>query len=488
MAAAEMAAASVGSARASRDVALQIGARVINLALGIFVTALVARALGDAGFGQWSTLLVVVQLSAYFTSFGVESVVVRQAAAEPDREEEWTGVLLVLRLLLAIPAVFVGLIVVLAVQESAAMLAAGLLLLLQIPFNIGASLRVVHQMRVRNVIPMLVLTFNSAVWGIAVLVIYLTGGGLVALAATFTASAALTALLQTVLALRLVRPDLRPAREAVVEVARIGIPVGISGLLVMAYARVDQLIVFSVAGSSEAGLYGAVYRAVEQAQFVPVSVMTTLMPILTIAWARDRERMVRIARLAAEYLSIASLGALAASIVLAKQVIVLLYGSDFEAAAPALPVLSAAFVFICFGYLTTNLLLIVGMQRRLIRIGLLGLAVNVVGNLLLVPAVGFIGAAWMTLGTEVVVVGAGAVMLAGRLGLSVTGAGLGRLPQIVAAAVGLGLGLAALDAAGLPFAALLVFAAAGYPVLLLGLRALDLAEVRNLLRERSAGG
>ena len=487
MAAGETAAASVGSARASRDVAFQIFARVLNLVLGILVTALVARTLGDAGFGQWSTLLVVVQLSAYFTSFGVESVVVRQAAAQPEREPEWTGVLLVLRLLLAIPAVLVGLIVVLAVQESAAMLAAGLLLLLQIPFNIGASLRVVHQMRVRNAIPMYVLTLNSVLWGIAVLAIYLTGGGLVALAATFTASAALTALVQTVLALRLIRPDLRPARAAVLEVARIGIPVGISGLLVMAYARVDQLIVFSVAGSSEAGLYGAVYRAVEQAQFVPVSVMTTLMPILTVAWTRDRERMLRISGLATEYLSIGSLGGLAVSIVLAKPLIVLLYGSDFEAAAPALPVLSAAFVFICFGYLTTNLLLIVGLQGRLIRIGVLGLVVNVIGNLLLVPAVGFIGAAWMTLGTELVVVGAGAWMLAGRLGMSASVSSLGRLPRITAAAAGLGLGLAALDWAGLPFAALLAAAALGYPSLLLGLRALDFAELRSLLRERSSG-
>lgn len=466
--------------------AIQVVARVLNLGLGIVVTALVARALGDAGFGQWSTLLVVVQLSAYFTSFGVESVVVRQAAAEPDREEEWTGVLLVLRLLLAVPALIVGLIVVLAVQESSAMLAAGLLLLLQIPFNVGASLRVVHQMRVRNWIPMIVLTLNSVVWGAAVLVIFLSGGGLVALAAAFTATAALTALVQTWLAVRLVRPDLRPSRAAVLEVARIGIPVGVSGLLVMAYARIDQLIVFSVAGSSEAGLYGAVYRIVEQAQFVPVSVMTTLMPILTVAWASDRERMLRIGRLSAEYLTIASLGGLAGAIVLAEPLVVLLYGSDFEAAAPALPVLAGAFVFICFGYLTTNLLLIVGLQRRLVGIGVLGLAVNVAGNLVLVPAVGFIGAAWMTLATEVVVVGAAARMLRRRLALPAGVPDLGRLPRILAAAAGLGLGLAALDAVGVPLAGLLLAAALAYPGLLLGLRALDLAEVRDLLRQRSA--
>ena len=272
----------------SRDVAIQLIARILNLALGVVVTALVARALGEAGFGQWSTLLVVVQLAGYFTSFGVETVVVREAASEPDREADWVGALLVLRVLLSVPAIIVGLIVVFLVQESTAMLVAGLVLVAQIPFNIGASMRVVHQLRVRNWVPMVVLTLNSVLWGAAVVVIYVAGGGLVALAVAMTVSGAITSILQMIAALRLIRPRWRPSREAIVRLARVGAPVGVAGLLIMIYARIDQLIVFSIAGSAEAGLYGAVYRIVEQAHFVPISLMTTLAPILASSWSRDR--------------------------------------------------------------------------------------------------------------------------------------------------------------------------------------------------------
>ena len=469
---------------AGRDVAFQIVARVLNLALGVVVTALVARALGDAGFGEWSTLLVVAQLAAYFTSFGVESVIVRQAAAEPGREAEWTGVLLILRLLLAAPAFLVGLVAVLLIQDSSTMLLAGVLLLLQIPFNIGGSLRVIHQVRVRNVIPMLVLTFNSVIWGAAVLVIYLSDGGLVPLAAAFTVVAALTALIQTAAALRLVRPQLPPPRASIVEVARIAIPVGLAGLLVLAYARIDQLLVFSIAGNVEAGLYGAAYRIIEQAHFVPVSLMTTLLPILTTAWTTDRERMMRITILAGEYLSIGSLGGLAVSIVVAEPLIVLLYGQEFSDAAPALPVLAGAFVFICIGYLTSNLLLIAGLQRRLITAGLLGLAINVAGNLVLVPLWGFMGAAWMTLVTEAAVVLWTAWVL--RESMQLSAPALGRMLRIFLAALALGLVLAGLRAAGVPLAGLLAAAAVVYPALLFALRALDLGEVRVILRERAA--
>ena len=65
--------------------------------------------------------------------------------------------------------------------------------------------------------------------------------------------------------------------------------------------------------------------------------------------------------------------------------------------------LAAAFVFISFGYLNGNLLVVLGLQRRLLRISLIALVVNVCGNLILVPLMGFMGAAWMTLATEVVV-------------------------------------------------------------------------------------
>ena len=405
---------------------------MLNLGLGVVVTALVARALGDAGFGQWSTILVVVQLIAYFTSFGVESVVIREATAEPAREGEWLGALLILRSLLSVPAILAGLVVVLLLQESTAMLVAGLVLLVQTPFNVGASLRVTHQLRVSNWVPMAILTLNSVLWGAAVVVIFVVGGGLVPLAIAMTATSVLTATLQAIAAVKIARPDLRPSREATMRLARVGLPVGLSGLLVLAYARIDQLLVFAIAGSTAAGLYGAEYRIVEQAHLIPVSMMTTLMPILAAAWTANRERALRITWLAAEYLTIASLGGLVVSLVVARPVTVLLYGEDFASAAPALPVLAGAFVFICFGYLTGNLVLIAGLQRRLVAIGLIGLVVNVAGNVVLIPAWGFMGAAWMTLATEAVVVIATALMLRRQLGLTLPP--LGRMARVVLAA------------------------------------------------------
>jgi O-antigen/teichoic acid export membrane protein len=466
--------------RMTRDVVIQIGARIFNLALGIVVTSLVVRTLGEAGFGEWSTLLVAIQLTAYFTSFGVESVAVRQVAIEPQREADWVGALLMVRMILSLPAGITGLIVVLVAQNSTSMLVAGLILLAQLPFNTVSSLRVVYQSRVRNDLPMYFLTLNSVLWGAAVVVIYFAGGGLVALAIAMTATGLVTVVWQAVIALRFVKPHLPPPRDAMIELTRIGIPVGTAGLLIIIYARIDQLIVYGIAGASDAGLYGAVYRIIEQAHFIPISLMTTAAPILAASYMKNREHMLGLSRLIAELLTVASLGGLAVAIVVAEPLTVFLFGESFKDAAPALPVLSGAFVFICYGYLNSNLLLVIGLQKRLIITGLLALVVNIGGNLIFVPIYGFMAAAWLTLITEFVVVLAATYFV--RHALQLGWPALGRVPRIVVAAAVLGLGLAGFNTLGVPLAGLLVIALVAYPTLLFILRAVDLREVRALLR------
>ncbi len=98
---------------------------------------------------------------------------------------------------------------------------------------------------------------------------------------------------------------------------RAALPIGISGMLIISYARIDQVIVFTIVGSGAAGLYGSVYNVLDQAHFVPISILTTLAPVMAAAWPADRARLLRTARLTAELMAVASLGALAFAIVAA---------------------------------------------------------------------------------------------------------------------------------------------------------------------------
>jgi O-antigen/teichoic acid export membrane protein len=158
--------------RAARDVLVQVVARILNLLLGVFVTALVARTLGKSAYGQWTTIFVVLTLVGYLANFGMEKVVVREAAANPEREEEWLGAFMLVRLYILGPVVLLSLLALLVLHRSHQMLIAGAILTISMPFEGVGVLSLVFQLRVKNLVPMLVLTLRSALWAGAVAFIY----------------------------------------------------------------------------------------------------------------------------------------------------------------------------------------------------------------------------------------------------------------------------------------------------------------------------
>ncbi|MGP0103540.1 MAG: flippase [Solirubrobacteraceae bacterium] len=468
------------SHRAAHDIVMQVVVRIANLALGAVVTALVVRTLGENGYGQWSTGFVTLGLIGYFANFGMEGVVLREAARDPEHEHEWIGAAMMLRLAVLLPVMLVSFGSILLLHRSHEMLIAGAILVVAMPFGGVGALGMLFQLRVDNRVPMFILTLRSVLWGIAVVVIYLEHGGMIALAIAMVSTNAVGSIVQVVLALKLVERVPRPSRKRIREVVRVGLPIGISGVLIISYARVDQVIVYSVVGTNAAGLYGSVYNLLDQAHFVPISVLTTLAPVIAASWPANRARLLRTARLTAELLAITSLGGLAFAIVASTPVVRLIFGQQFVPAAPALPVLGAAFVFISFGYLNGNLLVVLGLQRRLLWISAIALVVNVCGNLILVPLVGFMGAAWMTLVTEVVVCAGSLRLIMRELELPLPRPG--RMGRTALAAALLAAALDALRLAHAPLGALVAAACVFYPALLFGLRACGPEDVRVLLR------
>jgi O-antigen/teichoic acid export membrane protein len=472
--------------RAATDVLVQVVARILNLLLGVFVTALVARTLGATYYGQWSTIFVVLTLVGYFSAFGMERVVVREAAADPEHEQEWLGAMMLLRLYLTGPVVVLSLLALLLLQRSHQMLVAGVILMVTMPFDGVGVLQLVFQLRVKNLVPMLVLTLRSVLWAGAVAFIYYDhSGGMIALAVAMAATNAAGTIYQTIAAMRVLPSWPRPSRAKLMPLVKVGLPLGLSGVLVIAYARIDQLIVYGFTGSHASGLYGAMYNIIDQSHFLPMSVLTTLTPIIAASWATDRERMLRVVAVAAELLSVASLGILAFAIAASRPLVQVVFGQHFVPGANALPVLAGAFVFICFGYLNGSLLTVMGLQQKLLRISLVALAVNVAGNLVLVPLTGYMGAAWMTLATELAVFLQSARVIV--LNLDAPPPALGKIARTILAAALMSGTLALLNHAGATLLELVLASGVVYGVLLLAFRALTLDDLRVFLRrERTA--
>jgi O-antigen/teichoic acid export membrane protein len=469
----------VGARRLTFDVAVQIIARIANLALGVVVTLVLVHALGSNSFGLWSTLFAITQITSSFGELGLNQIAVSRAASEPDREHEWLGSLLSLRLLLAVPIALASIAAVFLLVPSHEGRVAGTLLSLVLLAGAAGTLSVVFQLRVRNHISMAILTMNSIVWGAGVIVVAIASGGIVAFAAVFLAVTVFTTAVTAALASRTAVVSMHGVRRLWRPMLRVGLGLGAAGILVTLYVKLDQILVFKIAGSHQAGLYGADYRLLDQIQFIPTSVMTTLFPLIAAAYPHNRDRVRNLLQMSAEYLTMASLPILAFTIVAADPIVTLLFGKQFGPAAPALPILAGAFVSISFGYLVGNMVVILEIQRQFLRYAAIGLVLNAVLNVLFIPRYGFLAAAWITLLTEVTVMSLSMRRVLQTLRMRPR---LNRLARTFLAALAMGLAVWLARAVGVPLGGLVVVAAISYLPSLILLRVLRRDELMSVIR------
>jgi O-antigen/teichoic acid export membrane protein len=470
----------IGARRASADIAVQIIGRIGNLALGVVVTLVIVRQLGAHGFGQWSTIVAISQIAANFGELGLGQVAVSRAAADPGRESQWLGALLSLRLLLAIPIAIVSAVAVLLIAPTQASRIAGVLLSCVLLLGAPAAMTVAFQLRVRNDISIAIMTLNSVVWTASVLVVAVLSGGIVALAVAFTAVSLMTSSVTLLAARRVVPIRLRGTRQDWGGLMKVGLGVGAAGILVTLYVKLDQILVLEFAGSLQAGLYGAAYRVLEQVQFIPSAVMTTLFPLIASTYPGDLPRVRGLLQRIAEYLALASLPILVFTSIAAGPIVTLLFGTKLHAAAPALPILMGAFVSISFGYIAGSMVVILELQRRFLGYAAIALVLNTVLNVILIPRYGFVAAAWVTVLTEVTVMSLTMRSVLRALHMRPR---VSRLARTLVAALIMGGCTWVARTAGVPLAGLVVIAGITYLAGVAILRIIPLNEVAALLRK-----
>lgn len=473
----------VGSRRVAADVAVQIGGQVLNIALGVITTVVLVRALEATRYGQWATILAAIELIAMIGNLGLETVAIRFAAQEPEREGAWVGAATSLRVAIALPMLVAFLAVLAVVAADRSMLVAGAILSLTYLTAALSTLRIVFRLHVRNHVTVFFTTVNSVLWAGSVIAIAAGGGGIVAFALAFIVVTLVVQVGLAVIALRTIHVQWRGVRELWPRLLGIGISVGIASTLTFAYGRVDQILVYELAPhSAEVGVYAAMYKILDNAGFVPMAVMVTLFPIMAGLFPADRERLRRMMQVAIDYLTFVALGGLALTIVAAEPIVQLLYGSDFVSGSTVLTILIAAFLPICIGNVAGNMVVAMDLQRTYIWFAGVGLALNLALNLVLIPRYGIEAAAWVTLATEVVVVSLSTAAVLRRIEMRLS---LRRISLALLAAAAAALAVWGLRQAGAGAVALILAMAALYPALLLALRALDLAQLRRLLRDRN---
>lgn len=394
-------AASASSRRMFANIALQIGTRVLTTGVGLVTLAVLARALGVRDFGVWTAALAFVGIFGTLTELGLTNAATLGMTDDPEREGQWLGALVALRAaftvaasLACVGAIALGLNGDGHVREVTLIFA---ITLLSAP---ASALMTVFQSRVRSGMSAAIVVMQTCLLTGGVIVLAALHAGIVSFAWMFVGVAIVVSLAQVLVARRVVKLAVRRGRQLWRPMMRVAVPLGLASVLIFVYYRVDAVLLFQLASAKEAGVYGAAYRFLDPLTALPALVMATLFPVLSAVRRSDPARLRRLVQSCADYMLVVSLPALAVTLVLSGAIIDLVYGPGFDRAAGVLPILTGAFVSICFGSLAGFLAPLLDLQWRLAIFAAIGAVANVALNLVLIPPYGAFGSAWATLVTE----------------------------------------------------------------------------------------
>jgi len=383
-----------GNARNAAWLILEKGFRwLVALTVGVWL----ARALGPAQFGALASALSLVLLWGSAASFGIDNVVVRELVRTPSARGELLGTAFALRLL---GGALAGLGAALTGWLLRADLAATLTAIAAVNLAVGAGevFDLWFQAEVRAHRAVVARTLAFAVISAARVVLLLNHASPTAFAWAFAAEAALASV---ALAFAYRAEPARPALLAPTfararALLRESWPNIVSGLAMMAYMKLDRVLLGELADDRAVGLYGAACTLTEAWYFLPVVLASSATPALTRLRATDPAAyLIRLAQLAR---LLAALGwALGLALTLAAPFLAGgLFGAAYRDATPILAILAWGLLFAFVGVAASPWYLNEGLLRPAMWRHLLGAALNLLLNLLFIPRWGAPGAACAT--------------------------------------------------------------------------------------------
>jgi PST family polysaccharide transporter len=173
-------------------------------------------------------------------------------------------------------------------------------------------------------------------------------------------------------------------------------PLAASALVIALYMRLDVLMLERMSAAEEVGIYSAAVKLTEIWYALPLAWMTSTAPSLLSAYTTDplqfRARLAGIYRV----LFWISCAASAATVVVARPLILVLYGEPFAESATVLGIYTWASIPVFLGVASSQYLLAAGLQHLAFIRTAIGLAANITLNLVLIPRYEAAGAAAAT--------------------------------------------------------------------------------------------
>ena len=383
----------------TRSVGWLLAGHVATLLVG-FVTAVVIAHAGADELGRWRFAQAILTYLLVGSDAGLTLLAVREIARRPEDVESYAGPVLFVRGVLATVTLGVCWLVVDPLRGDPGdwFYVAMFLMVLPAAFSLIHVVQGLQQMRLYAILRVLAGAFASII-GLAayiltdelvLLVLPAVGLGLVI-------DAALAFYLRRRVPLRFSMGTPRMWFGLLGP----GVPFLVGAVSIQLISNADAVIIGTVRGQSELGIYAAAYVLAGQLLFLSGPIASAAYPRLAELHERTRGFADATARLSGA-LGLFAIPACVAAALLAPALIPLIYGGEYERAVPVLAILMGMPAIGFYNVAMSQALNAARHHGAVARVAVLAAAVSVTLNLILVPVAGLLAAAAVAVLCELV--------------------------------------------------------------------------------------
>ncbi len=408
-----------------------MGLSLANKAIDFAFAMLYVRLLGPVGTGQYAFVVAIYGFFEILSRYGLGTLLTRDVAADKNQSSRYLSNVLALRTLLwvaslplmALVTLFyrnlgglgIGNVTGIGTQEVQAIAIFAFSMLFANWADAFSSMfyafeKMEYPAGLSSAVALIKVTLGALV--------LLLGWGYVGLAGVSLLINVLQVFwLFALLRSTLFRPEWRPDRSLQGWMLRTSGPLMINHLLATIFWRIDIWILRPLAGAASVGLYSVGLKYLDGLNIVPSVFTMAVFPLMSRYAREGGNTLLRAYVLSLRLLVIVSLPIAMVVTVLAEPLVWLVGGAQYLNIAEtarffgreigyvggsdlALRVIIWSIPIGFVNSVTQYVLIAVNQQRYLTRAFLFGVIFNVVGNLLVIPALGYVGAALVTILSE----------------------------------------------------------------------------------------
>lgn len=388
---------------------IQIAGKAGSVVFGMLVTLLLTNYLGPIGFGRYLFALSYAAIFYSLADWGTSLVGVKMASEKNDDlvgQAAVFGNLLLIRTILSLIAGFLGILIVfffpILIKETFSLIVLSSFLIFL--FSFKNSLAIVFQTKLKMerlvlielVSSLGILIFSFLVIGFQKDVLWLM---LVVILANI-----IGLIIGVILVVRLTSFQLKPDNKILKALFVQALPMGAVIIVFSIYNKLDILLLQSLKGSLEVGIYGLAYRIYEVLVLGAFYFINSLLPVLS--KEKDRERFISLYKKTFLILLVAGIAGFLGTLIfadLAIRILAFQKVSDFNQSIPLLRILGLSLIFSYLNHLTGAAILVMEKQRKYLLITLVALLFNLTANFFFIPRYSFFASAWITVITEALV-------------------------------------------------------------------------------------